>query len=114
MQTVSFNRGRLNEPELKSRCLWQSNLMLRNFKLLFLPLDFVVSSVERWGRLGGGEGKTPHPPLTPPIKGGGKGRRRSNLMLRNFKVFGRSQLLLATGHTALLRIAGRRQETAPT
>ncbi|OHB92582.1 MAG: hypothetical protein A2Z58_06550 [Planctomycetes bacterium RIFCSPHIGHO2_12_42_15] len=37
--------------------------MYRNFKLLFLPLD--------GGRLGGGERKTPHPPLTPPIKGGG-------------------------------------------
>ena len=36
----------------------------------FLPLDFVVSSVERWGRLGGGEEKADHPPFVPPIKGG--------------------------------------------
>ena len=36
----------------------------------FLPIDFVVSSVERWGRLGGGEEKADHPPFVPPIKGG--------------------------------------------
>jgi len=31
--------------------------MFRNFGLFLLPLDFVVSSVERWGMLSGGEGK---------------------------------------------------------
>src|SRR3972149_9029711 len=46
-------------------CQRQPNLMYRNFKLLFLPLDFVVSSVERWGRLGGGEGKGQSPSLNP-------------------------------------------------
>ncbi len=39
---------------------------------------------------------------------------RDNLMFRNFKVVGRSQLLLATGTRTPLCIANRRQETAPT
>ena len=37
-----------------------------------------------------------------------------NLMFRNFKVLGRSQLLLAIGISTPLNIANRRQETAPT
>jgi len=74
-----------------------AKLMFRNFKLLFLPLDFVVSSVERWGRLGGGERtvETPRrdvstlpPPFVPPIKGGiifnSCSRRSANLFLLFF------------------------------
>ncbi|MEK7804274.1 MAG: hypothetical protein AAB264_01055, partial [Planctomycetota bacterium] len=38
----------------------------------------------------------------------------SSLMYRNFKVVGRSQLLLATGTRTPSCIANRRQETAPT
>ena len=33
-------------------CFTPGGELLRNFKLLLLPLDFGVSSVERWGRLG--------------------------------------------------------------